>query len=83
LIQSVPAEPAASVRATVPGSSLDPRGDRPIRQPAEAEPTIEVHIGRIEVKPMTPSPPAAPSPRPRIPAMTLDEYRRKRQERRP
>ena len=80
LIQSAP---AVSVRAPVPGHSLDPRGDRPIRQPAEAEPTIEVHIGRIEVKPLTPPPPAAPPARPRIPAMTLDEYRRKRQERRP
>jgi hypothetical protein len=82
-ILTAPALPAGPVARPGPAHSLDPAGLRPAPRAPEAEPAIEVHIGRIEVRAMTPPPPPAHPARPRIPAMTLDEYRRKRQERRP
>ncbi len=80
-ILAAPALPAGPVARPGPTPSLDPPGGG--SPAAEPEPTVEVHIGRIEVKAITPPPPSAPPARPGIPAMTLDDYRRKRQERRP
>ncbi|HEX3530697.1 MAG TPA: hypothetical protein VH988_26840 [Thermoanaerobaculia bacterium] len=47
---------------------------------AEPEPTIEITIGRIEVK--APPPPPAPRPRPARPGprVSLNEYLRRRRE---
>jgi hypothetical protein len=51
-------------------------------QPSAPEPTVQVTIGRVEVRAVTP--PAQPQPglttRPRKPALSLDDYLRRRKE---
>jgi hypothetical protein len=46
-------------------------------KPPQPTPTIQVTIGRIEVR-ATPAAPVQPKPRPASPAMSLDEYLRQR-----
>ncbi len=49
----------------------------PADRPAEAAPTIQVSIGRIEVRAVPPPPPSA-KPRAGPAPMTLEEYLRQR-----
>lgn len=76
--QAIPA-PAMALypQATVP--VLTPAG-RPAdeRQSSEPEPTVRVHIGRIEVRATPPPAEPAKKPRRKTPVMSLDDYLERR-----
>jgi hypothetical protein len=63
-------------------SKASPRGASAVRSEVDAEPPIQVSIGRIEVTALTQAPPAKRTTVPRKPAMSLDDYlaRRRRRE---
>lgn len=59
-------------------SPLDQRRPPDLRRPAEREPTIQVTIGRIEVRAEQPSPRPPAKERSNLTPMSLDEYLRRR-----
>ena len=69
----------------VPYSSLAPKSGhavkvtRKITEPSQSAPTIQVTIGRIEVRANTVVPASSqPKPRPKLPVMSLEEYLHRR-----
>jgi len=56
----------------VPRSARVPRSRMDV--PAPAEPVIQVSIGRVEVRAVTPPPATKPNRAPRVAAMTIDDY---------
>lgn len=76
--QAIPA-PAMALypQATVPVLTSSRRGaDK--RQSSEPEPTVRVHIGRIEVRATPPPAEPAKKPRRKTPVMSLDDYLERR-----
>ena len=54
------------VALRAPGSLPEP--------PAQGQPSVHIHIGRIEVRAVTPPPAATPRPASKPPRLTLDDY---------
>lgn len=90
-------EPTPVSSAAVPGARsavretqarIDPRAVPPARRPEvrvvgapSSEPTVHIHIGRVDVRAVAPNPPAKAGPRePRREPATLDEYLRRRRD---
>jgi hypothetical protein len=82
ILQSIPYTPPATGAAqphVVP--YIEPAAPAPAKPGATPEPppTIQVHIGRVEVRAiMSPAPPPRPKPPRRGPTLSLDEYLKQR-----
>lgn len=94
-------EPTPVSSAPIPGARtaaretqprIDPRAISPARRPEvgvvealSSEPTVHIHIGRVDVRAAAPNPPAKAGPReprrePRREPVPLDEYLRRRRD---
>ena len=76
-------EPIVAPQHALPRPSAFPAMKRELPLPAERNappPTVRVTIGRIEVRAALPTPPTATRepPRPRRPALSLDDYLKRR-----
>ena len=75
----LPAPPAVTTTTVVVQPAIQPappveRLVAPAPGPAPEPPTVHVTIGRIEVRAIPPTAPAAAQPRPGPPVMSLEEY---------
>jgi hypothetical protein len=71
------ARPIFSESSIAPLTRLRPEPAQPIRSDSQPQPTVQVTIGRIEVRAVQ-SPQSPTRPRPKTPVLSLDEYLRQR-----
>jgi hypothetical protein len=79
--QVVPPTPTLRERILPPAAMTPPQREQATKgryQPDPPAPTIQVHIGRIEVRATPPLPQPAAKPRPQPATTSLDEYLRQR-----
>jgi hypothetical protein len=72
------AEPKRPAPAVVPAPAPQPTRAAWPELASEAAPTVQVTIGRIEVRAILPAPPAPAAPPVRRPATSLEDYLRAR-----
>lgn len=91
-VREQPIQPAPPVKAAIrpeqikpftPANGRAPHHQPPVTPPTEPTPTIQITIGRIEVRATPPPPAKVEQKQPRTPVMSLDDYLRQRNGGRP
>ncbi|MCL4266854.1 MAG: hypothetical protein KJ069_26980 [Anaerolineae bacterium] len=89
VVREQPIQPAPPTAIPVQTKPFTPASNRPtnhqpvVTKPAEPTPTVQITIGRIEVRATPPPPAKAEKKQPSAPMMSLDDYLRQRNGGRP